>query len=155
MLSASIPTRHVRRANARHYSAAMKRNGVLIGAGVLGIIRGSIGTLGGLGSIGLIGEIEPLYPGYGVIVAFEFALAVTLVIVSIYAIAKANDPSSAPTIRGWGIAIIGAGIADTVWGFALFGSTAETASAAFGSLAALGVIGALFIIGARLLQTRV
>ncbi len=131
----------------------MKRNGLILAGGIIAIIRGSLGTLAGFAGLSTIGEIERFAPGYGLIFAFEMGVSIAVLIAGIYAVTKANDPQSAGTIRGWGIAIIVAGIIDFLWGIAVFGGTAEVIASGLGSIFALMLIGSLLMAGARRLQT--
>lgn len=132
----------------------MKRNGLLIAGGVVGIIRGCLGIFGGLASLSMLDVYDEFVPGLGTLVIVEFLLAIVILIVAIWVLSKSNDPASAPTIEGWGVAIIAAGVVDLIWGMSLLGSGPDTLAAAMGSLVALGLIGGLLIAGARGLESQ-
>lgn len=131
----------------------MKRNGLILAGGIIAIVRGALGSLTALGGLTSIDLIEEVAPGYGVIFAFETFLSVGILVLGIYAVAKANDPGAARTIRGGGIAIIVAGLVDFVWAAALFGGSAEVIAGGLGSVVALLLIGGLLAAGAARLQT--
>lgn len=131
----------------------MKRNGLILAGGIIAIIRGALGSLTALGGFASIELIEEVAPGYAVIFVFESFLSVGILILGIYAVAKANDPGAARTIRGGAFAVIAAGIVDFVWAAALFGGSAEVIAGGLGSVVALLLIGGLLAAGASRLQT--
>lgn len=126
----------------------MSRNGVIVAGGILGVLRGTFGGFIGLGGVATVNEIDRIIPGYSGIFWFELLLSIGILIVAIYALVKAKDPSAAGDIKGWGIAIIIAGVVDLVWALALVGGAPESVGAALGSLAALALIGGLLAAGA-------
>lgn len=127
----------------------MGRNGLVVAAGVIAIVRGVLGIVIGLVNFSTVNQINDFVPGYTQIFFFELVLSVAILIIGIYAIVKANDPGAAATIRTLGIVIVAAGVVDAVWTLALAGWTPGAIGGALGSLAALALIGGLFIAGAR------
>lgn len=130
----------------------MKRNGLLVAAGIIGIVRGALGLFGGIGSLALLERYDRLIPGAGAIMVFEVTMSLVILIVSIWALVKANDPVSASAIKAWGGLIIAAGVIDLFWSIALMGSQAM--ATAVGSVVALALIGGLLIAGATSLERR-
>lgn len=130
----------------------MRRNGWIVTGGVLGVLRGSFGAFSGVLQLPAVEQVESIVPGYSAIFVFELLLSFVILLIAVFAIVKANDPSSARLISASGFVIVGAGLVDAVWSVALFSGITGAASSAFGSAFALGVIGALLIIGARRLR---
>jgi hypothetical protein len=134
--------------------AAMRRDGLIVAGGILGVLRGAFGLFAGLSNTATLSQISQIIPGYTQIFYYELAVSLVILIVAIYALVKANDRHSAGTIRGLGIAIIVAGVVDAFWSIALLGGSPTVFGAAFGSVAALSLIGGLLAAGGtRLLKT--
>lgn len=127
----------------------MKRNGLVLAGGIIGILRGAFGIFTGVTLFPSLGEFDAVIPGIQALILFEFALAAVILIVSIWAIVKANDPTSGSAIRGWGIAIALAGVVDLIWGMTLMGP--QGAASGVGSLIALALIGILLAAGGNAL----
>jgi hypothetical protein len=127
----------------------VKRNGIILAGGILGVLRGAFGAVFGLLGLATVAQIEQVLPGYTSIFVFELLLSLVVLAVGIYAIVKSNDPTTAGTVRVLGIAIIVGGVVDAVWGSALLQGTSSGTSSAFGSLVALAVIGVLLVLGAQ------
>ena len=132
----------------------MKRSGLVLAGGIIGIIRGALGTFVGIANLAILGTIEAVIPGAGAVLVFEFLLSIAILIVSIWAIVKANDAGAASAIKGWGIVFIAAGVVDLVWTVGLMGSAPEVIGSAIGSLTALTLIGGLLVAGASGLAKR-
>ncbi len=134
------------------YALAMKRNGLVLAAGIIGIVRGTLGTFVNLGSLPNLKLLEDLFPGMSAMIVFAILLSVTILIVSIWVIVKANDPNSASAIKIWGGLIIAAGVGELVWGIALMGNGGEVMAAGLGGLVGLGLIGGLLVAGGNSLK---
>jgi len=130
----------------------VSRNALLIVGGILGILRGILGAFSGIGSLSTVSMIESIIPGYTPVFVYEFVLSFVVLGAAIFVLVKSNDPGSAGAIRGWGIAIIIAGVIDLVWTLALVGGAPEGIAAGLGSLGALALIGGLFVGGASRLS---
>ena len=130
----------------------MTRNGLLLAAGIIGIIRGLLGTFGGFGNLRVLDAYNDLVPGIGAPLVFELVLSVAILIASVWVIVKANDRRSASMIKAWGVLVIVAGVVDMVWTLALLGSTPAALGSSFGSVVALTLIGVLLIAGANSLS---
>ena len=137
-----------------HYALAMTRNGLLIAAGIIGIIRGLLGTFIGLSNLSVLDAYNELVPGIGAPLVFELVLSVAILLASIWVIVKANDHRSASMIKAWGVLVIVAGVIDMVWTIALLGTAPGALGSSFGSVVALTLIGVLLIAGANGLSRR-
>lgn len=132
----------------------MKRSGLLLAAGIIGIVRGTLGFFAGLRLLPSIDLLDVLIPGIRAILYFELLLSIAILIVSIWVIVNANIPSSASAIKTWGGVIIAAGVVDLVWTISVVGNGGEIMASALGSLAALGLIGGLMVAGGDSLEKR-
>ena len=130
----------------------MKRSGLVVAGGVLGVLRGIIGLVVTSASIGSLPALEPYAPGIGAIVTYELLLAAVILVVAIWALVRSNRPESGAAITAWGIVIIIAGVVDLIWGIVVLGSNAYASGV--GSVVALALIGGLFLAGGRALRAQ-
>lgn len=125
----------------------MKRNGIVLVGGILGVLRGVFGTFIDLVGLSVVRLAEERTPGWTGLYAFEFAVSLAVLGIGIYAIVKSGDSTAGGVILVLGIAIVAAGVIVTAWGFAVLQGTSD-AIAALGAFWSLGVVGGLLIFGA-------
>ena len=122
----------------------MRRNGVLVTGGIIGILRGISGAVLGVLAVSSIAALPTAAP----LVIFELLLAFMILAISIFALVTGNDPSRSGQIRLGGLVIAGGGGVDAVLILLLFRGVDSVAASALGALFAPAIIGALLVIGA-------
>lgn len=128
----------------------MKRDGLILAGGILAILRGVFGTFSALALVPSLGAIEQAVPGLALLVMFELLVSIAVLAIGIFAVVKANETSQGKNISNLGLAIIGAGIVDLLWGLAVLGPSGIAGG--IGSLFALLLIGGLLRYGGIRLQ---
>lgn len=126
----------------------MKRNGLILAGGILGVLRGGFGTIVGLLGLGVVGELEATIPGYTGVFVFDVVLSAIMLGIGIFAIVKSGDPMTEGVFRWSGLAIVLGGIVSGVWSFDLLKGTPEGVGSVFGSIWVLGGTGLLLLFGA-------
>ncbi len=127
----------------------MKRNGLLLAGGIIGILKGTVGIIAGFINIRYVGQIAEIFPGYDGAYYFELFLSIAILAAGIWVVVKSNDPASAPAIRVAGIAFIVAGVIDFFWSIAILRVGSMVISSALGAITAYAVIAMLLIVGSR------
>jgi hypothetical protein len=124
---------------------------MVLAGGIVATIRGVLGTLLGIGTLGTLSIGESLFPGYSVVIVFEFLVSLALIGVGIFAIVKSADRTAGSLIRVIGIVILAIAVIDAIAAIVILG--VASISSAIGSIVVLGLIGGLlFAGGTRLSQ---
>lgn len=131
---------------------SMERDGLVIAAGVLGILRGGVGVISGLPALQLATGLDRLLPGAAPLIYFEVLTSVVVLTVSIWALVKANDPHAGQLIVNWGWIFVVAGLIDWIAGASVM--KGQDGGAAFGGFLGLALVGGFLIAGGDRLRKR-
>ncbi len=132
----------------------MKRNGLLVAGGIIGIFRGVIGTIAGFINARYVGQIAEFFPGYQGAFYFEMVLSIAILVGGIWVVIKSNDPARASAIRAAGIALLVAGVIDFFWSIGILRVGTAVIASALGAILAYAVIAMLLIFGSRRLAAQ-
>ena len=126
----------------------MKRNGLILAGGILGVLRGGFGTIVGLFGLGVVGDLEATIPRYTGVFVFDLVLSAIVLVIGIFAIIKSGDPATEGMFRWIGLAIVLGGMVSGLWSFDLLKGTPEGVASVLGSIWVLGLTGLLLLFGA-------